>query len=104
VKKFVLNSAQPGCNRIPVCYVDAKPVPQPRSKMLKDYVNKFDRLDAAAGRPIMYDQEDEYDRLDEDDRRWPQFDQSDEDVGGRFCKCGKTSWGACRPCGTTKRI
>lgn len=119
VKKFVLNSAQPGCNRIPVCYVVAKPVPQPRSKMLKDYVNKFDRLDAAAGNPIMYDQEDEYDRLDEDvgiryipgrDRTWPQFDQSDEDVGGRIwrgydpCECGKTSWGACRPCMTTRRI
>jgi hypothetical protein len=101
VKRTVSNSAQPGCRGIPVCYAVAKPVPQTRSKMLKDYVNKFDRS---------------------------QFDQSNEDVGLSMkwpdegmrplrswstmprmpgqsrCQCGKYKNGACRMCYRMQRI
>jgi hypothetical protein len=41
VKKFVLNSAQPWCDRIPVCYV-AEPVPYARSNRLR---RKYVQLD-----------------------------------------------------------
>eukprot|EP00943_MAST-04B_sp_MAST-4B-sp1_P002732 g2732.t1 len=100
LKKFVLNSAQPGCNRIPVCYAVAKRVPQTRSKMLKDYVNRFDRLDAAAGRPIIYDQEDD---VGISLRPWTP-------PGGRIpvpCKCGSFHSryrSLCRPCMVAKRL
>ena len=45
-KKFVLNSAQPGCDKIPVCYVSER-VPNTRAGMLKDYANRFRRLNDA---------------------------------------------------------
>jgi hypothetical protein len=77
LKQFVLNSAQPGCNRIPVCYAVAKPVPQTRSKMLKDYANKFDALDEDVG------------------IRWEP----------RRCPCGSTNYNlSCRPCAVLQRL
>lgn len=46
-KKFILNSAQPGCDKIPVCYVSER-VPHTRASMLKDYANRFGQLNEDA--------------------------------------------------------
>jgi hypothetical protein len=45
VKKFVLNSAQPWCDRIPVCYDVAEPVPYGRANRLRRKSIQLDEED-----------------------------------------------------------